>query len=106
LEEAVRGRFLLDYPRKGGVTLRKTLEDVERQSGIHDPLLNVTPIPEGFDSWFIRFMDIRRAESISYADLAAYQTVTGLRLSSVEIAAIFAMDHGASMAIAEILKEK
>jgi hypothetical protein len=87
------------------VSLRQHLETVERTTGIHDPELDEPEIPEGFESWFIRFMELRKGESVSYADLDAYQRITGCRLSSVEVQAIFAMDRAASSAIAEIMKE-
>lgn len=106
MEEAVRGRFLLDYPRKGGVTLRKTLESVEQQSGVHDPQLDIPDIPEGFESWYIRFMELRRGEALKYADIDAYQRITGVQLNAAEIMGLFAMDHGASVAIAEIMEAK
>ena len=105
MEEAVRGRFLLDYPRKGGVSLRKTLEDVERQSGVHDEQLDITEIPTGFEAWYFRFMELRRGDGVSFGDIRAYEEVMNVKLAPVEVAAIMAMDRGASAAIAIVMKE-
>jgi hypothetical protein len=105
LEEAVRGRFLLDYPRKGGVNLRDTLNAVEHSAGIHDPQLDVSDIPEGFESWYVHFMQLHTTDGIRYADIDAYQKVTGLSMTPVEIKALFVMDRAAMSAIASIMKE-
>lgn len=105
LEEAVRGRFLLDFPRKGGSSLRATLETVERTTGIHDEQLDITEIPVGFESWYTHFLSLRTGERITYTDVIAYQEVTGMHLNPMELAAVMAMDRAASSAVAEVLKE-
>lgn len=99
------GRFLLDYPRKSGVSLRSTLESVERQSGVHDPQLDTASVPVGFEHWYYRFMELRRGDGITYQDLYAYEQVLGVKLTPIEVSAIMAMDQGASVAVGEILKE-
>ena len=78
LEEAVRGRFFLDLPREGGVSLRSTLEDAGRVSGIQDEQRDVDPIPAGFEAGSRHFVALRQGERITYADVDAYQRVSGI----------------------------
>ena len=105
MEEAIRGRFYLDFPRKSGDSLRATLETVERTTGIHDEQLDVTDIPEGFESLYLHFLSLRTGERITYTEIANYQAVTGVRLNPIQLAAIMSMDRAASSAIAEAIKE-
>ncbi len=63
-------------------------------------------MPKGFESWFVHFMALRQGERITYADIDAYQRVTGVRLNPVELAAVFAMDRAASAVVSEVLKAK
>jgi hypothetical protein len=78
---------------------------VERSAGIHDAQLDVPPIPEGFECWYRRFLDIRTGEGLTYADVAAYSKVSGVDLSPVEVTALFEMNKAASAVISEITKE-
>ena len=75
-------------------------------SGIHDPQLDVEPIPAGFESWFAHFMQLRKSERITYADVDAYQRVTGVALNPVELAAVFTMDRAANAVVSEMMKAK
>lgn len=77
---------------------------MERQSGVHDPQLDTTDIPQGFESWYYRFLEMRRSEGISFQDIAAYENVMGVKLTPIEVSAILAMDHGYSAAVYEITK--
>lgn len=87
------------------MSLRATLEQVERASGIRDPQLETCEIPEGFESWVRRYFEMRTGEGVTYADIRAYEEVNMTKLTPVEVAGILAMDRAASAAIAEILKD-
>lgn len=69
-----------------------------------DPQLDAPPIPEGFGSWFTRFLDMRTGERLTYADIDAYQRVTGCSVSPVQLKALFAMDRAAASALREIME--
>jgi len=78
---------------------------VEKQGGGHDPQLDVAPVPEGFETWLVMYMEIKQSEHVTYQDINAYERVTGHRLSPVEVSAVFAMDRGAAKAMVEVMKE-
>jgi hypothetical protein len=50
-------------------------------------------------------MDIRTGERLTYADIAAYESVMQVSLTGVEIEALFAMDRGAQESITKVMKE-
>jgi hypothetical protein len=50
-------------------------------------------------------MEIKRSETVTYQDIDAYERVTGIKLSPIEVSAVLAMDRGATMAMVEVMKE-
>jgi len=50
-------------------------------------------------------MELRRGDGVSFGDIRAYEEVMNVKLAPVEVAAIMAMDRGASAAIAIVMKE-
>lgn len=75
------------------------------KAGVHDPQLDTADLPQGFEHWYYRFMEMRRGERITFQDIYAYEQVMGIKLTPIEVSAILEMDRAMSEAIAEIIKE-
>ena len=97
---AVGCKIKLDYPKKKGVTLRKELEQVERTSGVHDPILDSVEVPiEGEFLWGVFWALTGR---LSYTELQAYCQLTNMSLNLWEINTLMLMESTAMKAITEL----
>ncbi|MBL8967957.1 MAG: hypothetical protein JNG85_13195 [Spirochaetaceae bacterium] len=90
------------------VSLRNQLEQIEKQTGRRDPLLDSVKVPEGFEYLWREFWTIRAGAGegfggtrVTWRDLADYQAVTGVRFDAFEVEAIMAMDQATSGDVAK-----
>ena len=94
----------LEYPQRNGTTLREHLEQVERQTGHRDPLLDSVQVPEGGEWIWTIYWRLRKEQSLSYQDIDAFCRVTGEQLATWEVEALFAMDQAVTGYIGEITR--
>ena len=97
--------------RKAGIkpaTLRKTLEKVEKQTGIRDGRLDAVHVPAGLEYLWAAFWEVYGGATegmggirITWRDLADYERVTGIGFDAFETEAIMAMDGALRAAFAE-----
>lgn len=78
---------------------------MERATGIRDPALDAQEVPKGFESWFLRYFELRTGDGLSYSEIRAYEEAMNTKLSPIEVSALMAMDRAAAQAVAELLKE-
>lgn len=67
------------------------LEQVRKTLGIEFEI-EVAEVPDGGEFAWTVFWSLRRTGVVSYAEINAFQTATGVRLEAWEVEAIIAMD--------------
>ena len=101
--EAVRAERALSEPddpkHPDSGTVREILEALEARGLGHDPRLDSVKVPKGFEYLWRMFWDVRQGATqgfsgafLTWADVEAYQRVSGARLDAFELDAIMAMD--------------
>lgn len=102
LYKRLETRIELDYPQKGGETLRAQLISVERQLKKKDPRLeNPGPVPDLVSNVWNTFWDLNSSRSngengpgpISYVELSSYLTLCQETLDPWEVDAIRGLDQ-------------
>lgn len=73
--------------------------------GISDERLAPIPVPDGFGYLLEHFLKLRTGESLTYLEMQAYCSMTGVFLSPLEIDAIMHLDKVANSVIDAVLKE-
>ena len=94
--------------KAGGTPLRDQLEQVLKQTGKRDALLDSVKVPEGFNYLFRLFFDIRGGVAdgfsgahLTWRDLVDFQAVSGIAFDAFEVEAIMAMDAEVRRYLAE-----
>jgi hypothetical protein len=82
----------LDYPDGSGTSLRAHLLQVEEATGVHDDRVDGPLPPEGGETLWQVYWELRREQPLTLAEIEAYCRLTGQRLESWEVRALRAMD--------------
>ncbi len=85
LREYVGAEGRLNRRGAGGITLRQSLEQVERTTGVAPPELDHgKKLPEGFEYIWGWFVDIHGPEILKYQEIEAWSRCTGRRIEPAE----------------------
>lgn len=92
--------FVLGQPDENGVPLRKHLEQVEAQTGVTPRRLQLPEFPSVYLWHWHTYIEISQGRSqngwgptpLSWLDLHAWSTLSGVRLSSMDLQILRALD--------------
>jgi hypothetical protein len=114
LVEAVKAKTELDVPRDDGTSLRKQLEQVEKQNGHRDPRLDAVDVPPEVNYLWLFFWEIKIGvassgfgpATITHTDLQAWMQNTETYLNLWEQQTVWAMNNAYLEVIIERDKKK
>lgn len=98
--EYARWEFTLSRPDSKGVSLRKSLESVQRFTGITPPeLQDPKELPELCADWWLMWIDMDKGRqigqavhAISWSEMESWARLTGRRLLPLDAEALRAVD--------------